>query len=1323
MRNCGIFFYLFILLICFYRNIDVEAAEQKTGSTKSHSYTKHLAETLHTPRELIVRLHPNSTSHQLNTFSEKFGIESISPVFSPNTPAGRHPSLSRIYLIRFPNNVQLNEVMDKYAENGLIETVEMNRLNRFYAETIPTDPQYDKQWNLKAINLPKAWSIEQGKPSVIVAVVDSGIEREHPEFRNQFWNNSNEIPANGVDDDENGYVDDINGWDFTDAPTLPGHGDWKERDNQPDDETGHGTHVSGIIAAEANNKIGIAGIAWKCRLMPLRTGFRVGAGSFFQNDDIAAAIVYAADNGADVINLSLGDTVNAFVMSDAIEYAYNRGCIIVAAAGNSSEPGSYYPAALDTVVSVAALDQELQLGGSNFGASIDIAAPGEDIRSTYLLDPSLSEPGYINLSGTSMAAAHVSGVAALLISANPSCSNRQIQQWLTDTARQLSITNLIGAGLIDAYASLTQHTELIAQISVSPTKPTQLSDKPKIIEVFGSAGGAKFTQYWLDYGLTETPDLWFPIGFPQTKPKYNSVLYEWDTSALNAGIYTLRLSVKGEDGQPIRDKIVVEIQHTLPQISKHEGSVWLSENRYDSTIIWQTDVLTTGTVEIYPITQTDTNILNNTPLRIAISDSVHQQHIVYLSDSGLPNGEYAYRLKSQNRSGFIRIDDNNNQLYTITVHEAQIPPSHLQPIGTAQLDLHAIVVQTDINGNGKLELAGIETAMSGELSAHFYEIDNNRNPIRIAPLAPSISVYRIWASADTDGDGLVELLCNGSEDTFLIEQSTPQDFPNREIWRTHGIWGGIIQDMDLDGKPEIYSRHDTTNSIWVHESDGNNSYSNVAILNNPTQGKNDLENRFATGDFDADGQIEILAGDSDGELFIYENVGNNEYKQTWITTLPDGIPHLFAAGDLDGDTIPEFVVGSKVWTTEFDLPRQHWLFTIFTSNGNDSYITVWHQRIRQYRDEDSGITIADANNDGRNELCIATTPNFYLVQYDGTTYRPVWHHNASATFNPIVADLENDGLQELLFNTDNALTVFQNTHTLGNPKRLIPPWGIIAKPIDETSISLQWQSEPTTIAFTIYRGQTQKSIKPIRKDVRQKHFTDAGLTTGQTYWYAIASQSSNGEVSNYPPPVSVMPTDPPKLISAVHSPPHQLLLTFNKPMDVTAANPSRYRLHPKINRDGTDAEVTGTEVISPQSAIFDRSRKRIVLSFPYNVFKTDRKYDIETLQLSDIYGAEIPQDKRTISVEFPVLSPTDAVVYPNPARDNQVTFDRISPSTHIYIYDVAGNRIASLVPTEDDILGNRCKKVWYLDGVSSGIYIYVLETDSGRQVGKLSVVK
>ena len=598
----------------------------------AQSNSDNFSQITHTPGELIVRLHPAASRKALDALSRKLGAVSVSPVFSPMTPAGQHPRLRRNYLIRFPAEWALEPLRRRYAKHSSIEAVEMNRLNRPCAEIVPNDPNYGEQWNLALMNMPQAWDIEQGNPEVTVAVVDGGIDMQHPEFHSQLWRNGGEIPGNNIDDDGNGYVDDLNGWDFSDAPTLPGHGDWRVRDNEPEDERGHGTHVSGIIGAAANNGIGIAGIAWRCRLMPLRADFKYGSGGYLQNDDVAAAIVYAADNGAQVINMSWGDTVNAFIIEDAVAYAYARGCVMVAAAGNVGAVGSWYPAGLKTVISVAGLSKDRQLNSdSNFGATIDIAAPGDEILSTDL------NGGYQNLSGTSMAAAHVSGVAALVRAANPDDTHAEVRETLIRTASPLFISNLVGAGSLNAYTALTSASELIVHIDTAQMfSQTPEPSNIKKIEIFGSAGGVGFTEYWLEYGIGEVPDLWFPLGTVKTKPKFNLCLYKWDTSTLTEGKYTVRLSVTSKTGEIKRDRVVVEVNRTVPLISKHESQAWFAGNSVASAVLWQTDEISIGQIEIF---QTNGNIV-----RSGRSDSENLLHIVNLSDLGISPGVHKYRL-------------------------------------------------------------------------------------------------------------------------------------------------------------------------------------------------------------------------------------------------------------------------------------------------------------------------------------------------------------------------------------------------------------------------------------------------------------------------------------------------------------------------------------------------------------------------------------------------------------------------------------------------------------------------------------------------------
>jgi subtilisin family serine protease len=258
----------------------------------------------------------------------------------------------------------------------------------------------------------------------------------HPDLLNKLWTNPGEIPGNSLDDDHNGYIDDVHGWNFVAAT------------NQPQDDAGHGSHVSGSIAAQTNNAIGIAGMSWQARIMPLKALAGNGKGTWA---NVAAAVIYAADNGARIVNLSLGDTQSSQTIELAVQYAQSRGCLLIAASGNS-QAAVEYPAALPGVMAVAATDSaDFYWSNSNRGPEVDVAAPGVNIFSTS------NTGGYFELTGTSMSTAHVSGLAALVWSARPDYSASQVALVITGTAHDVwspGWDQFTGWGRIDAYQAV-----------------------------------------------------------------------------------------------------------------------------------------------------------------------------------------------------------------------------------------------------------------------------------------------------------------------------------------------------------------------------------------------------------------------------------------------------------------------------------------------------------------------------------------------------------------------------------------------------------------------------------------------------------------------------------------------------------------------------------------------------------------------------------------------------------------------------------------------------------------------------------------------------
>lgn len=277
-------------------------------------------------------------------------------------------------------------------------------------------------WNLNSINAPEAWAQGYTGQGVVVAVVDTGVDLSHPDLFSQIWVNADEIAGNGIDDDGNGYIDDRNGWDFSSG------------DNNPDDANGHGTHVAGTIAAEKNGT-GATGVAPDATIMPVRVLSANGSGS---DSGVAAGIRYAAANGADIINLSLGGGFSSVIQS-AIQYAQQLNVLVIVAAGNESAAIPSYPArhsaTFTNVLSVGAYSSSNAIASfsNDVGTSgaVQVDGPGVNIYSTYYNDR------YATLSGTSMATPHVAGLAALALSANNSLSAAQLRTLIVNGATRV----------------------------------------------------------------------------------------------------------------------------------------------------------------------------------------------------------------------------------------------------------------------------------------------------------------------------------------------------------------------------------------------------------------------------------------------------------------------------------------------------------------------------------------------------------------------------------------------------------------------------------------------------------------------------------------------------------------------------------------------------------------------------------------------------------------------------------------------------------------------------------------------------------------------
>lgn len=369
--------------------------------------------------------------------------------------------------------------------------VSLSSDDTFYPTTGSWGQSYDDLWWFKKIHAEQAWNYTKGS-GITVAVIDTGLDYNHPDIASNLWTNEKELNGlPGVDDDGNGYLDDLHGWDFS---------NW---DNDALDDHGHGTHVAGIIAGVANNQAGIAGIAPESKILPVKVLAANGSGYV---SDVIAGIRYAANVGAKVINLSLG--VSKFFLSSslkssfqsAVNYATTKGAVVVAAAGNeNANVNNVYPAALTNVIAVGATDStNTRAWFSNFGNQLDFVAPGVDILSLKAAgvsfgSDSVLDPNYVRASGTSMASPMVAGIVALLKAYFPSFSFSKIYDRLKKSVTDLGkrgFDTYHGWGMVDALKAFTLGITTTSRVL---SNKFSINPASSLISPFGSGARAFWT--------------------------------------------------------------------------------------------------------------------------------------------------------------------------------------------------------------------------------------------------------------------------------------------------------------------------------------------------------------------------------------------------------------------------------------------------------------------------------------------------------------------------------------------------------------------------------------------------------------------------------------------------------------------------------------------------------------------------------------------------------------------------------------------------------------------------------------------------------------
>ncbi len=1069
------------------------------------------------------RGHLKMANPRLNEIFARFGVTN-----------GRR-SFARARLKAFAKVVKLTtragnlkEALAALRELPEVEYAELNMIVR--TQTAPNDTYYSSSgawrqsfrdlWGLQSIRAEAAWDTSQGD-GVIVAVVDTGLDYNHEDITGNVWLNDGEVGldgvgndkrSNGIDDDGNGLIDDWRGWDFVTLDGNPG-------DNDPMDDHGHGTHVSGTIAAMGNNGLGVIGVAPHAKIMAVKGADVNGSGSI---EDLSNAIIYAADKGASVINISWGASgPTPQTLVDAISYAHNvKGAVVVAGAGNGdtifggSDVGTpvngFYPACIRDVIAVAAVNS---LDGrpvfSNFGNKIDVTAPGGGDTSTTSLvtqpDRSVlslrsSQAGedmtdlgqlvvgtrYLRQRGTSMASAHVAGVAALIRSLHPDFSPEQVRQVLRRTADDLGATGfdtLYGHGRVNASRSLTFAAPLAAQLAGPVATLTGLSQ----VDVTGSVGGANLSSWRLEYGAGTAPSSWTLITTSSATIN-GGTLATWNLTDINDGTYTLHLVAQAVTGEIYEDRLTVivdglvitdpsplslsitrgdhaiTIRGTVASANFARYTIGILALGNDTSVSNSAITLTNGGLQpvhdgvlgtwdptgaapdTYEITVTEL-LTNNSSVfkstRIVVDSTLHPG---WPADIGLLSNGRSGALISHHVNA-ADVDGNgtkeiilgyNNNVSVIDHTGAQLPgwPQTIDPTNNgALIQISPAVADLDGDGSPEILAANNQNVMfiwsaNGTLRSGWPKI--------IAPSFTHIAVD------DLTGDGQKEIILSvfGSVRVFDANGVMLPGWPFSTISPNTPP---AIGDVDGDGQKEIVvaTGRGPTN-LYMIKANGA-LMPNWPKAVNPQLSSTGISFSYPVlGDLDGDGAMECVIGSTNG--FVYAFRANGSQVPGWPQATKAAVVNSPVIGDIDGDELPEVVAGNN---------------SIFENGSLANYLFAWHadgtilpnwpvKYDREINANSFGYgapALADLDQDDRADIIVSsdTTLGAFAAlnayKFDGSKVpgfpKPTLERGAARSNTVAVADLDGDGFMEMAWIDSRARLYIWD---LSAPSTAVAPW-------------------------------------------------------------------------------------------------------------------------------------------------------------------------------------------------------------------------------------------------------------------------------------------
>lgn len=1163
------------------------------------------------PNQIIVKSVYDINDPNGQIFSDEFaqfvdskGVKNIQTITSKLD--------TNYYMITLNNPVSRNEFnLIKSRSFTGIDEIQPNYLNKMLIT--PNDSLYNDQSNfLEMIKLPEAWNYTIGNKNILVAIIDSGIHFQHPDLQTNVYINENEIPDDGIDNDSNGFIDDWHGWDFVDAPELYdiANGDFQDPDNQPDDDLNHGTHLAGIIGGDTNNSFGISGVAWQISMLIIRAGFLTKDGlGYLQDDDAAASIIYAADMGANVINLSWGDENYSQIIADACQYAYDKGSILVASSGNTYSSNIMYPANLSTTIAVGAVDKYKDRADfSSFGPNIDVVAPGINVLSTY---GELESLYFTEQSGTSVAAPFVTGAIALLLSVYPDLTINEVHSFLANSAEDLGdlgFDNEFGYGLLDVNNLLQMYNTPELYVT-SPKDMESFSDN---FAIEGTVDCDNFSRYSVMYSLEQDPGItdWLDVSYPHNNyPSYynnpitDGVLAEFDINGLNPEYqqYLLKVELVTNDGFHYSEIKNIFIDLTAPVFR---------------------DSLTNLSVR-YHIDQPSLylDLAFNEPVNLNIQ---------------WPDGENVFEcthLKNFNRISlgqyycpepFKIIATNSTGLATTISIDPQIDPPQFNYIPSIGYEQTAIDSETifapgiyDINDNGFMDLFGIYNP-SDNGSCRIFEYNGiDYNSLHEFP-------FTIWPldMGMTDYSG-IDILGLEFDNAYLYDSYGSSIFPNYVMWIEPNVFGGNFINYDSDSYDEVALIKNKTidfvtkRVISLFNRNGLDFNEEYTLVNNSeTNSRNEFSNKVCSGDFDNDDHRDILTTDKDGDVMIYEfNPDIDDFQLIWQYRLPVRNAFYLDVGDFDNDEITDFCAGGYV--EDYSVAENNFsAFTFFRWSGVNNEFEIINTLYFTDVEQKNSLQTIDLDGDSDSEIIIAAPPNLYIIDYQEDHLAPIWVGNSNLNYQNVIVGVPQSESQASYFMVNSEIngeirnTIIRKQQDLS----IEPPTGFTVFPLDEESVKLDWLSVENAETYKLYR-QIDNEIELIGQP-SSTSFIDHGLTANDTLFYRITSVEYGTNIESYPSTwKKVIPNFIPQLETVQMINSNSIIIDYDLPLLQQSINVCNFSLDHDVGH--------------PTSAIFRNQQNSLLLSYS-NDLPYEDNYSILIKNLFGNTGVPIPNNEFTV---------------------------------------------------------------------------------------------